>query len=57
MPDDLTPEEREECLQEYLDIFKNSSGNMTAEVRLRINLDKLGLDRDEIDYLVRTNRP
>jgi len=57
MPDDLTPEEREECLQEYLDIFRNSSGNMTAEVNFRIMLKRLGIDRDEIDYLVRTNRP
>jgi len=57
MPDDLTPEEREECLQEYLDVFKNSNGNMAAEVRFRISLGRLGLDRDEIDYLVRTNRP
>ena len=56
-PLDLTPEEREECIQEYLDIFRNTSGSAVHEYQCRVRLNKLGLDRDEIDYLIRINRP
>ena len=57
IPEDLTPEERQDCIEEYLDVFKNSSGSAVHEAQLRIRLKKLGIDRDEVDMLVRLNRP
>lgn len=56
MPD-LTQEEFEECLAEYLDVFRNSSGSATAELICRIRLKDIGMEKDEIDYVIRTNRP
>jgi hypothetical protein len=54
---DLTPDEREECIIEYVDEFRNGTGGALAEYYCRMCLDKIGMDRDEIDYLIRTNRP
>lgn len=56
-PLDLTEEEREECVVAYTDEFKLSNGGAFAEAIYRGKLKKLGIDRDEADYLVRINRP
>ena len=56
MPD-LTEDEWNECYVDYIDEFKNSDGGPAAEVTCRIKLQKLGIDEDEIDYLIRINRP
>ena len=54
---DLTREEYDECVTEYVDVFKRSNGGVFAEAILRAALRKIGMDIDEIDYLVRLNRP
>lgn len=54
---DLTPEEREDCIKDYTDEYKNSSGTVFYEALYIAKLAKLGLDKDEIDYLVRLNSP
>ncbi len=56
MPD-LTREEYNECVEEYTEVFKKSNGGIFAEVYFKHQLRKLGMDEDEIDYLVRINRP
>lgn len=56
-PLDLTPEEREECIREYIDQWRHSSGSALAEAKTVASLKRIGMDRDEINYLIRTNPP
>lgn len=56
-PLDLTPEEREEYISAHCEEFKKSSGSAVAEMELRIKLARIPMDKDEIDFLVRVNRP
>lgn len=54
---DLTPEERQEYIEDCIDEFKENSGSVVAEQTCRIRLSKAGIDRDEIDYIIKANRP
>lgn len=55
--DYLTRDEFNWAVECYTEEFKNSSGSSSHELWLKIRLRKLDMDEDEIDYLVRTNRP
>lgn len=57
MKPDLTPEEYEDCIAEYLNIFENSSGSVSDELHCRLSLKKIGMEEDEIDSLIKENRP
>lgn len=54
---DMTPEERQDYIEECIEVFKNSSGSAVYEAQFKLRLRKAGLDTGEIDFLVRTNRP
>lgn len=56
-PLDLTKEEREEYIEAHIGEFKRSAGGAVAEAMLRCRLAAIPMDRDEIDFLVRVNRP
>jgi len=53
----LTREEYDECVTEYIDQWTNSAGSAAAELTIRIKLRHIGMDADEIDYIIRTYRP
>lgn len=53
----LTRGEYDEAVEAYTEEFKNSSGSASHELWLKIRLRKIDMPEDEIDYLVRTNRP
>lgn len=50
----LSREEYDEAVEAYTDEYKNSSGSFTAELSFRVSLKRIGMDEDEISYLVRT---
>lgn len=54
---DMNAEERQEYIEDCINTFKQSSGSAVHEAQLKLRLRKAGLDTDEIDYIVRTNRP
>lgn len=54
---DMTEEERQDYIEEAIDVFKNSTGSPVHETSFRICLGKAGMDVDEINHLVRINRP
>lgn len=53
-PLDLTPEEREDCIKDYIDEFIHSNGSIVAELTCRRKLTRVGLDRYEINDLFKT---
>lgn len=57
MTDRLTRDEYNQDVESYVEEFKNSSGSASHELWLKIRLRKIDMPEDEIDYLVRTNRP
>lgn len=53
---ELTEEEFIECLNEYVEVFKLSKKDATAEVHFRISMTSIGLDVFEIESLLKELR-
>lgn len=51
---DLNSEEFKECLEAYVSEFNESRKGPADYLYLRIRLSRIGLDRDEIDDVIRS---
>lgn len=51
---DLTSEEKKECLEAYVFEFNASRKGPSDYLHLRIKLARIGLDRDEIDDVIKS---
>ena len=51
---DLNSEEKKECLEAYVFEFNNSRKGPSDYLYLRIRLSRIGLDKDEINDVIKS---